>query len=766
MADLNPVIKVTVDSSQAMNALGQIQSSLKGLEGGFSKVAAAAEIFTAALAVDKIIEMADQMVSLDNKLKSLTTSTDDYQYASTAVVAVATQTRQSIYEVGNSFGRLEVVMGSLGYTQKTIADSLQTFIEYQNAAGASTALATRGMNEFINALERGSFQYRDIRQLLVAAPNFLKDLQDALGMTADQFMFAAHNGTLSSGMIIEAMKGMKDHADSLQASLTPTFGQGFTLMNNALTVAVGHLNEATGASKAFMSISKFFADNIGAMIGALVGLSVAIGGLLLVLVPAATAMAVLTGGVAVAGAIAAGAALGYAADQAGMFGDHTSEASKQLEAFNKNNSQIDNPQKRLTEQQMAAIKALDDYITKTTLLAKIEGSRYQIGVLQYEINKAIAEEEAKMEKVHSSLSDGDKQRIAAAITMNVLSKEKASMDKSILDLTNSNIQAAIVDTDQRKIQVELDKMKLQYSTETYDKYKGQVQALMEQNALIEAQTKIRAVTAPASVSETGTAAANILGNDTQQGIIAQQDKQLQAIRMLKEQGAIDTKQYNDLEIQAEMSKNDAILALDQKLMANRMRLAGVTNQGILDAVKQQQANVAMIQQGGVVGLQGALGAMDQLMTQMGTQNRKAFETHKALATVQAIISTYQAAAMSIAAPPGPPFSYIYVATAIAAGMAQVAAIQSQSYSGRAVGGPVSGNQPYIVGERGPEMFVPPGAGTIVPNSQLGGGGPTNINFTIQAVDARGVDNLLMERKGMIVSMIRSAINDRGQRAPL
>jgi SLT domain-containing protein len=99
-------------------------------------------------------------------------------------------------------------------------------------------------------------------------------------------------------------------------------------------------------------------------------------------------------------------------------------------------------------------------------------------------------------------------------------------------------------------------------------------------------------------------------------------------------------------------------------------------------------------------------------------------------------------------------------------MAQVAAIQSQSYSGRAVGGPVSGNTPYIVGERGPEMFVPPGAGTIVPNSQLQGGGPTNINFTIQAVDARGVDNLLMERKGMIVSMIRSAINDRGQRAPL
>lgn len=38
--------------------------------------------------------------------------------------------------------------------------------------------------------------------------------------------------------------------------------------------------------------------------------------------------------------------------------------------------------------------------------------------------------------------------------------------------------------------------------------------------------------------------------------------------------------------------------------------------------------------------------------------------------------------------------------------------------GKAVGGPVSGNMPYMVGERGPEMFVPKVSGTIVTNSAL------------------------------------------------
>ena len=41
--------------------------------------------------------------------------------------------------------------------------------------------------------------------------------------------------------------------------------------------------------------------------------------------------------------------------------------------------------------------------------------------------------------------------------------------------------------------------------------------------------------------------------------------------------------------------------------------------------------------------------------------------------------------------------------------------------GRANGGPVGSNKPYMVGEVGPELFVPSSSGTIVPNDALGGG---------------------------------------------
>ena len=40
-------------------------------------------------------------------------------------------------------------------------------------------------------------------------------------------------------------------------------------------------------------------------------------------------------------------------------------------------------------------------------------------------------------------------------------------------------------------------------------------------------------------------------------------------------------------------------------------------------------------------------------------------------------------------------------------------------SPRANGGPVGAGRPYLVGERGPEMFIPGAQGNIVPNNAMG-----------------------------------------------
>ena len=68
----------------------------------------------------------------------------------------------------------------------------------------------------------------------------------------------------------------------------------------------------------------------------------------------------------------------------------------------------------------------------------------------------------------------------------------------------------------------------------------------------------------------------------------------------------------------------------------------------------------------------------------------------------------------------------------------------------------------VVGERGPEIITPSADMDIVPNFALGGG-ETNVNFSINAIDAAGVEDVLTNQRGNIIRMIREAANENGER---
>ena len=72
--------------------------------------------------------------------------------------------------------------------------------------------------------------------------------------------------------------------------------------------------------------------------------------------------------------------------------------------------------------------------------------------------------------------------------------------------------------------------------------------------------------------------------------------------------------------------------------------------------------------------------------------------------------------------------------------------------GLATGGPAMANTPYIVGEKGPELFMPGRSGTVIPNDALGSGGTTNV---VVNVDASGSnvqgDQAQAKQLGVVVS---------------
>ena len=73
----------------------------------------------------------------------------------------------------------------------------------------------------------------------------------------------------------------------------------------------------------------------------------------------------------------------------------------------------------------------------------------------------------------------------------------------------------------------------------------------------------------------------------------------------------------------------------------------------------------------------------------------------------------------------------------------IAGLIDSAFGGfRANGGSVSAGTPYVVGERGAELFVPSSNGTIIPN---GGAGGSTINITVNgAIDAEGTARTIVD----------------------
>jgi hypothetical protein len=80
--------------------------------------------------------------------------------------------------------------------------------------------------------------------------------------------------------------------------------------------------------------------------------------------------------------------------------------------------------------------------------------------------------------------------------------------------------------------------------------------------------------------------------------------------------------------------------------------------------------------------------------------------------------------------------------------------------GRATGGPVSPGRAFMVGERGPEVFVPTSAGRIAPNHALGMAG-RDVSVAIQLAVPRGsAAPAAMQRSArQVASAVRRALAD-------
>ena len=160
------------------------------------------------------------------------------------------------------------------------------------------------------------------------------------------------------------------------------------------------------------------------------------------------------------------------------------------------------------------------------------------------------------------------------------------------------------------------------------------------------------------------------------------------------------------------------------------------------------------------GLKQTISVAKQTGDILYEQGVMGFDAMRALAFTEAMVNAQLAATKALASLP-PPWSYAAATASYAFAAARAYQIKNMEPPAREMGGTVTKGKPFLVGESGAEIFTPGQTGTITPNNAMGG---TNVTFNIQTNDAQGFDQLLLARRGLIVSMINKAMHQQGRRA--
>ena len=238
-------------------ALGRLQQAGNKAENALGRMAS---MLASAFAVSKIIEYADAYTNLQNRLKLVTDSTEALAQATQNVIDIAQNSRQALGATGDLYFKISQTADALGLSVADVSRATETFGKTLALSGAGAQQAEAAILQFSQGLASGVIRGDEFNSVAENAPAAMDAFSRALGVTKGELRKLAAEGALTADILIQALKEQSEEVDKAFGKTESTIGQAFTNLKNNVIVFVGQMNEATGASKDFVSVLDSISD--------------------------------------------------------------------------------------------------------------------------------------------------------------------------------------------------------------------------------------------------------------------------------------------------------------------------------------------------------------------------------------------------------------------------------------------------------------------------------------------------------------------------
>lgn len=228
--------------------------------------------FASVAAVLKTIAVADELNSLNARLKIATSTTQEFTRAQSALFDMAQRTRTGLAETVSLYSQIANATKDAGVGQETLLQVVETINQAVQLSGASTQAAQAALVQLGQGLASGTLRGEELNSILEQTPALADAIAKGMGITRGELRAYGEQGKITAQQVITALQAQRGEVAKNFAQLPLTVGQAVTLVKNAGLAIVGAFDGASGATSGLAGVIKDLSDFLSSdqVIGAVV----------------------------------------------------------------------------------------------------------------------------------------------------------------------------------------------------------------------------------------------------------------------------------------------------------------------------------------------------------------------------------------------------------------------------------------------------------------------------------------------------------------
>ena len=259
---LSKGLKYQIDllaNNKSAAALKKFKGDISGVQ---SQVARLGATIAAAFGTREIVQAANVMIGVENRMNALTGSATATATAMDSMKRIAMESRSDFDSVAMLYTRLALATEHLGTTQNQLADATQMVANTFIIAGSHTQEANNSARQLAQGLASGALRGDELRSVMENNVILTKMLAKGLDMTVGELREFGHAGGLTAEKVLPILIAGVEETNAKIAEMPMTLGQAGVSIRNSFQFMIGDIQKSTNAFGIIADAAGFFARNI------------------------------------------------------------------------------------------------------------------------------------------------------------------------------------------------------------------------------------------------------------------------------------------------------------------------------------------------------------------------------------------------------------------------------------------------------------------------------------------------------------------------